>query len=265
LLPGRAGAGARDVVLRVGDGAGLRTEAAGIALARRADVPAPQVLAQDGGRDPALLLVEAVSGSSAIPSALPATRLRTLGATAAALHATPVPDDPALPHRDRPIALVDFAALRRAAPADPLLRRAEALVAARRPAGRVGLVHGDLWQGNTLWRDDDLVAVIDWDCAGSGQAGVDIGSLRCDAALCFGVQAAAHVLEGWQRATGRAADDVPYWDAVAALCSPPDMGWFVAAIAGQGRPDLTAEVLLERRDAFLEGALDALEDGRRPC
>ena len=35
-----------------------------------------------------------------------------------------------------------------------LLRAAEASVAATRQAGaRLGLVHGDLWHGNMLWRD----------------------------------------------------------------------------------------------------------------
>jgi hypothetical protein len=37
------------------------------------------------------------------------------------------------------------------------------------------------------------------------------------------------------------------------------MGWFVGAIAGQGRPDLTRELLVGRRDAFLRAALDRLD------
>jgi hypothetical protein len=56
----------------------------------------------------------------------------------------------------------------------------------------------------------------------------------------------------------RPATDVPYWDAVAALASPPDMGWFPVSMALQGRPDLTREVMLERRDAFLGAALSRL-------
>jgi len=35
------------------------------------------------------------------------------------------------------------------------------------------------------------------------------------------------------------------------------MGWFPGSMAAQGRADLTREVLLERRDAFL-AALSAL-------
>jgi hypothetical protein len=132
-------------------------------------------------------------------------------------------------------------------------------VAATRPDdGKLGLVHGDLWYGNTLWDDGRLTAVLDWDCAGVGPAGIDLGSLRCDAAWCHGAEAAEYILRGWEADAGRPASDVPYWDAVASLASPPDMGRFPVAMAGQGRPDLTREVMLERRDAFLGAALSRL-------
>jgi hypothetical protein len=70
--------------------------------------------------------------------------------------------------------------------------------------------------------------------------------------------AVGHILRGWEAETGRPASDVPYWDAVAALACPPDMGWFPVSMAAQGRPDLTREVMLERRDAFLGAALSRL-------
>jgi hypothetical protein len=84
-------------------------------------------------------------------------------------------------------------------------------------------------------------------------------SLRCDAAWCHGLQAAADVLRGWEAEAGRLGSHVPYWDVVAALASPPDMGWFPESMAAQGRPDLTREVMIERRDAFLVAALSQLQ------
>jgi aminoglycoside phosphotransferase (APT) family kinase protein len=30
------------------------------------------------------------------------------------------------------------------------------------------LLHGDFWPGNTLWKDGQLVAIIDWEDAASG-------------------------------------------------------------------------------------------------
>jgi aminoglycoside phosphotransferase (APT) family kinase protein len=262
LRLGRGGAG-RAVVLRVGeDPAPLATEAAALELAAGHGIPAPRLLAADVDHHPPAVLVEAVEGASTIPAERPPARLRALGRTAAALAAVPVAPTPALPRRDRPIATVDFAALRRRPPPRPLLLEAEVRLAALPPSrAPEGFVHGDLWQGNALWAGETLAALVDWDCAGAGPAGVDLGSLRCDAAVCFGAGAAADVLAGWEEAAGRPAAEVARWDVVAALSTPPDMGWFPGAIAGQGRPDLGREVLLARRDAFLRDALDRLGGG----
>jgi aminoglycoside phosphotransferase (APT) family kinase protein len=254
----------RGVVLRVGgDGgqAGLGTEVAALRLAAEHGLPAPRLLAAEVVADRPVVLVEQLPGSSAIPAERPPARLRTLGRTAAKLHAVALAPGPALPRRDRPIASQDFAALRRQGPPRPLLLEAEGRVAAP-PAGEPEVfVHGDLWQGNALWDGDILAGLIDWDCAGAGPPGVDLGSLRCDAAICFGPEAADDVLVGWEGGAGRPAGNVAHWDAVAALSTPPDMGWFPGAIAGQGRPDLTRELLVRRRDAFLRAALDRLDGG----
>jgi hypothetical protein len=64
----------------------------------------------------------------------------------------------------------------------------------------------------------------------------------------------------------------PYWDIVAALATPPQLGWFPPTIAAQGRPDLTRDLLLRRHEEFLAAALERLpsvlasaarRDGRR--
>jgi aminoglycoside phosphotransferase (APT) family kinase protein len=256
----RYGAG-RSVVLRVGateDPAPLRTEVAALRLAAGHGLPAPRLLAADLAGDPPVVLTDLLAGSSAIPAQRPPGRLRALGRAAATLHAVAVAPGPELPRRDRPIGGVDFAALRRRQPARPVLEEAERRVAQAPPPQADVLVHGDLWQGNALWAGDTLAGLVDWDCAGSGSPGVDLGSLRCDAAICFGAEAAEDVRGGWEETAGRPAPDVAYWDVVAALSTPPDMGWFPGAIAGQGRPDLTRELLLRRRDKFLRAALDRL-------
>jgi aminoglycoside phosphotransferase (APT) family kinase protein len=263
LLRLRRGDADHAVVLRVGEArAPLATEAAALRLAAEHGLPAPRLLAADLNRDPPAMLVEAVEGASTIPPERPPARLRALGRAAAALAAVLLIPGQALPRRDRPIASVDFVALRRRPPARPLLLEAEARLAAAPPSREPeGFVHGDLWQGNALWAGDTLAALVDWDCAGVGPPGIDLGSLRCDAAVCFGAEAAADVLAGWEEAAGRPAAEVARWDVVAALSTPPDMGWFPDAIAGQGRPDLGPEVLLARRDAFLGDALDRLDGG----
>jgi Phosphotransferase enzyme family len=209
---GRRGGRERGVVLRVGgdrDRPGLRTEVAALELAAEHDLPAPRLLAAEPDRDPPVVLVERLEGSSAIPADRPAARLRTLGRTAARLHAVALAPGPALPRRDRPIASVDFAALRRrraarGRPGVAALRRRRLLRHGRRRRRPAGLGGG----------------------------------------------------------AGRPAADLARWDAVAALSTPPDMGWLVGAIAGQGRGDLTRDVLVRRRDAFLRDALDRLDAER---
>jgi aminoglycoside phosphotransferase (APT) family kinase protein len=261
----RAGDG--EVVLRVTPGqhaAATATEVAAMTGTGRvagATLPVAELLGYDLAERTGygLVLTARVPGTSEIPPEPDPQRLRALGAAAARISSITLTPAPSLPVRSRPIEGEDFAAMRRDQGASDLLRAAEAAVAATRPDDDLAaLVHGDLWYGNTLWDNDRLTAVLDWDCAGIGPAGIDLGSLRCDAAWSYGVDAAEHILRGWEAEAGRPAIAVPYWDAVAALASPPDMGWFPMEMADHGRPDLTREVMLKRRDAFLDAALSQL-------
>ncbi len=260
-------AGDREVILRAARAeraAETATEVAAMthaAQAAGAALPVAELLGYDLAERTryGLVLTTCVVGTSVIPPEPDPERLQALGAVAARISSIELVPAPALPVRSRPIEAEDFAGMRREQGAPDLLRAAEAAVAATRPDDdQLGLVHGDLWYGNTLWDDGRLTAVLDWDCAGVGPAGIDLGSLRCDAAWCHGTEAAEHILRGWEAEAGRPASDVPYWDAIAALASPPDMGWFPVSMALQGRPDLTREVMLERRHAFLDAALGRL-------
>jgi aminoglycoside phosphotransferase (APT) family kinase protein len=233
-------------------------EARGMALARAAGLPVPGVIASRADDRAALLLIEYVDGSSHQPVQPDPARLEALGRIAARI-STVDPGDADLPAVTQPIPGVDFDALRARAQPQPLLAAAQERIAGVTPGDPTGFVHGDLWSGNTLWRGAELAAILDWDCAGLGSAGIDLGSLRCDAAMGYGLDASAHVLAGWQREARRPADSLAYWDTVAALSTPPDIDWFADAISEMnGRPDLTKQLLRERRDAFLADALERL-------
>jgi aminoglycoside phosphotransferase len=249
------------VIVRVGrpeNRLQFETESAALELVAAHGIAAPKLLATNLVSDPPRMLIECLDGSSRIPFETSVPHLRGLGAAAASLNRLQIAPSPALPVRDRPIAGVDFAALRREH-STALLREVELRVAEHTTEYPIGFVHGDLWQGNTLWDGDRLVGLIDWDCAGVGPGGVDLGSLRCDAAVCFGLRAAEHVLRGWEDAAVATqqldAGGVAHWDLVAGLCTPPDIAWFAETIADQGRPDLSRSLLLSRRDEFLEAAL----------
>ena len=256
-------------VLKTGDPASerdrtqLRTQVAALSLARDHGLPVPRVLAADlaGGQAGVLVVVTSVlAGSSAIPRTMPGRRARQLGAVAAAIHGVPLVPRPDLPLRTRPLAGVDFAAWRRSVGTTPLLARAEERVAGLPvPTAATTLVHGDLWQGNTMWSQGQCTGVIDWDIAGAGPPGIDLGTLRLDAALYYGPAAAGQVLDGWRLAAGREPEQVAYWDVVAALTTVGDMAQCMPPLLDHHRSDLDAPILTARRDAFLSAALASVD------
>ena len=176
------------------------------------------------------------------------------------MHSIALSPRPGLPLRTRSLPLVDFAAWRRSAGTSRLLATAEERVAGLPvPGGTPVFVHGDLWQGNTLWSGGSLTGLIDWDCAGAGSPGIDLGSLRLDAALYSGPAAADEILAGWRQRAGRPPEHVAYWDIAAALCTVGDMARCLPPLADHGRRDLDAPTLTARRDEFLAAALQRLD------
>jgi aminoglycoside phosphotransferase (APT) family kinase protein len=237
----------------------LSTQVAALAVAAEHGLPAPRLIAADlaAGEAGALAMVTTVlAGDSVIPRTPPAGRLRGLGAAAAAVHGVALAPRPDLPRRARTLPDVDFAAWRRSAGTTPLLARAEEVVAGLPvPGGATVLVHGDLWEGNTMWSGGRCTGLVDWDCAGAGSPGIDLGTLRFSAALYHGPAAAGEILDGWRQAAGREPADVAYWDVVAALTTVGDMAHCIAPPGDTGRPDLDPPTLTARRDAFLGSAL----------
>jgi Phosphotransferase enzyme family len=146
----------------------------------------------------------------------------------------------------RPIAVDDFARDRRLGrmPTTALLQLAdERIRSISVPEEPFVFVHGDLWPGNTIIAGARVHALIDWKTAGAGNPGVDLGELRKQVAIFYGDEAPSLVLEGWERASGVRAADVPYWDATAALNTPTES--YSPFAAG-------------RRDEFLRAAIEHL-------
>jgi aminoglycoside phosphotransferase (APT) family kinase protein len=267
------------VVLKTGDAADdrdreqIQTTVAALELAAQHAVPAPGLIAADldGSASGAVaVLMTMLAGSSQVPRAPSVQRLRALGAAAGALRHIALAPRPGLELRTRALYDMDFAYLRRRLGTSELLARAEELIDGLPvPAGQTVLVHGDLWHGNTIWDGDYCTGMIDWDAAGAGSPGIDLGSLRLDAALFFGTSAleatglspADEVLAGWEQAAGRPAENVAYWDVTAALCTVGDMGQLLPGdVLGElSRPDLDGALLTARRDAFLTAALHELD------
>jgi len=271
---------ASEAVLKTGDVAAdldrqqLITTVAALQLTEEHGLLAPRLIAADldgSAAGTVAVLMTVLPGSSKIPRVASPARLRALGAAAGALQRVALAPRPGLELRTRALYDMDFAGWRKSVGTSPLLARAEERIASLPvpPDGEPVLVHGDLWQGNTIWNGDSCSGLIDWDAAGAGSAGIDLGTLRGDVALYFGssplgstgLAPADEVLAGWQETAGRPAEHVAYWDVAAALCTVGDMAYCLPGdlLGEHGRPDLNATLLTARRDAFLAAALDELD------
>jgi aminoglycoside phosphotransferase (APT) family kinase protein len=223
--------------------AGPMTEDVVLPLAEELGLPAPRLLGVDVNEQVGVLAVLStfLPGDSALPPNPPLRRLRTLGAAAARLHAIPLAARPGLPHHKRPVPYDPYVPDRREgkAPTTPLLDEADRVVSAMRPPeADTVLVHGDYHPANTMWLGNTFVGYIDWDTAGVGDPGIDLGWSRLETALHYSEEAANQILRGWTDETGQDPNLIAYWDAVAALQSEADIGEFTT-----------------RRDEFLRSAL----------
>ena len=183
----------------------VRTNARALQLAETNGLAAPRLVAADldGMASGSIATLETLlSGSADLPPTVSVARLQEAGAAIARVNSLSMEPQADLPHRPRPIAVDDCVAERRLGrmPTTPLLQQAGERVRSHREPGPASVfVHGDVWGGNMLWEDDRCVALIDWKTAGVGDPGVDLGSLRMQMALQYGLDAPDHVLEGWQR------------------------------------------------------------------
>lgn len=266
--------------------AALAAEAAGLRLAEEHGLPAPRLLGLDlEGVSGSLALLSTMLGE--VGKTPGPESMRAFGAATAVLHTVSLSPNSDVELRTRPRHGDDYVWLRKWAaryqaatesqrieisqqlladrpgwPADglhqrllrtsttPLIQAAEERIAGVTPPdGTTVLVHGDLCAGNTAWSDDGFAGFIDWEGYGAGHYGVDLGNLRFEESLRFGLAAADEILLGWQEASGQDASDIAYWDLVSALNTPADLTPWA--------PDMVGGT--ERRDRFLRAAIERFD------
>lgn len=113
------------------------------------------------------------------------------------------------------------------------------------------LLHGDFWPGNTLWKDGQLVAVIDWEDAALGDPLADVANSRLEILWAFGIDAMQSFTQQYQAMTTIDFTNLPYWDLCAALRP-------VAQIAQWGLEDTTEKTMRERHRWFVTQAFEKL-------
>ena len=113
------------------------------------------------------------------------------------------------------------------------------------------LLHGDFWPGNILWKDGQLVAIIDWEDAALGDALADIANSRLEILWAFGIDAMHHFTQQYQSLTTIDFTNLPYWDLFAALRP-------ASQFAAWAPDELTEKTMRERHSWFITQAFDKL-------
>lgn len=113
------------------------------------------------------------------------------------------------------------------------------------------LLHGDYWPGNILWRNEQIVAVIDWEDAAVGDPLADVANSRLEVLWAFGVEAMQRFTQEYQALTGFDATNLPYWDLCAAVRP-------IAKIGEWAADESAARAMREHLHWFIAQAFDTL-------
>lgn len=124
------------------------------------------------------------------------------------------------------------------------------------------LLHGDFWPGNVIWREGQLVAVIDWEESLIGEPLMDVAIARLDLSCLLGDEAMRAFTLHYQAQMGLDYAALPLCDLLAALrmlrLTGGELTRWSHVYAQVGRPDVTAETLAHAYRRLVRGALAAL-------
>lgn len=159
------------MVLRVmgKSGLGSAVEHALLVSLHALGLPTPRPILLDASRshiDRTYVVMDFVEGSSEIPEDLAEPRIARMAETLAMIHRVPTGSLPKLVSRLDPVPeLLDF--LPEGEEWRPL-RDHCATLSSSPYAGAPVLLHGDFWPQNLLWREERIVAILDWEDAALG-------------------------------------------------------------------------------------------------
>ena len=124
------------------------------------------------------------------------------------------------------------------------------------------LLHGDFWPGNTLWQNDKLVAVIDWEGAERGDPLIDLAKSRSEIVWIFGIDAMNAFTRHYQSLMVIDYTNLPYWDLCAALrfirFSNSNLANLASFFIPFGRLDITEQTIKTHYDYFITQAFKML-------
>lgn len=117
------------------------------------------------------------------------------------------------------------------------------------------LLHGDFWPGNAIWREDRLVAMIDWEDAALGDPLWDLAVSRLDILWAFGIEAMHTYTRLYTGFNPIDLTALPHWDLCVAL-RPANQ------ISQWATDDAAAHRMRQRHHHFVTQAVAALAQTR---
>ena len=203
----------------------VEREARVLAVVAGVPVPTPRVVAADPAGEacdvPALLVTRLPGRAPGLPRD-PDGFLAQLASALPAIHAAEPPVGAPLPAHHRyyePHAVQPPAWSRR----PELWARAVAVAAGDPPPEPDCLIHRDYHPENTLWSRGRLTGVVDWTSGSWGPPAVDLGHMRWNLAVTYGLDAADAFLAHHRALDPAASAHQPYWDVAAVIDVAPEL------------------------------------------
>jgi aminoglycoside phosphotransferase (APT) family kinase protein len=113
------------------------------------------------------------------------------------------------------------------------------------------LLHGDFWPGNILWKNRQLVGIIDWEDAALGDPLADVANSRLEILWAFGIDAMQSFTQQYQAMTAIDFTNLPYWDLCVALRR-------ASQFAEWATDDAAEKTMRERHTCFIAQAFAKL-------
>jgi aminoglycoside phosphotransferase (APT) family kinase protein len=115
------------------------------------------------------------------------------------------------------------------------------------------LLHGDCWPGNVLWKQDAIVAIIDWEDAALGDPLADMANTRLEILWAWGLEALHAFTTTYQKLNPQLNyRALPVWDLVAALRP-------VGKLGNWGLDARTEAHFRQQHHLFVQTAIAALQ------
>ncbi|QTE02572.1 Phosphotransferase enzyme family protein [Streptomyces cyanogenus] len=178
-----------------------------------------------------------------------------------AIHALPVPEA-ARPRAYQAWTAPDRVRLPERPGRPDVWRRAVEVIRRPAPAHRPCFLHRDFHPGNVLFSGTGagltITGVVDWVETSWGPADLDVAHCSTALALLHGVPAGMRLADHYVAAGGTLSEepaDHLYWRVLDALAFAPDAEKVAEPWRELGRADLTAAVLTERLEAYLQALL----------